>query len=53
MPDYDMDEEDIKFFNDELKNRRKLEVSLITFEDMIDRLEKNSSQVVVTLKEAM
>jgi len=52
VPDYDMDEEDIKFFQDELKERRKLEVLPLTFEDMIDRLEKNSTQNVVTLKEA-
>lgn len=51
-PDYDMDEDDIRFFEDELKERRKFEVSLITFEDMIDRLEKNSGQNVVSLKEA-
>ena len=30
----------------------KLQVSMITFEDMIDRLEKNSGQTVVSLKEA-
>ena len=52
LPDYDMDEEDTKFFEEELKERRKLEVSKLTFEDMLDRLEKNSSQSVVTLKEA-
>ena len=52
LPDYDMDEEDTKFFEEELKDRRKLEVSKLTFEDMLDRLEKNSSQNVVTLKEA-
>ena len=52
IPDYDMDEADFKFFNEELKERKKFEVSMITFEDMIDRLEKNSGQTVVTLKEA-
>lgn len=52
MPDYDMDDDDIKFFTEELKERRKFEVSMITFEDMIDRLEKNSGQTVVNLKEA-
>jgi enhancer of polycomb-like protein len=51
-PDYDMDEEDIRFFNEDLRDRRKFEVSMITFEDMIDRLEKNSGQTVVSLKEA-
>jgi len=52
LPDYDMDEDDTKFFDEELRERRKLEVSKLTFEDMLDRLEKNSSQSVVTLKEA-
>jgi len=52
VPDYDMDKEDTKFFHDELKDRRKLEILPLTFEDMIDRLEKNSTQNVVTLKEA-
>jgi len=52
LPDYDMDDEDIKFFQEELRDRRKLEVSNLTFEDMIDRLEKNSTQNVVSLKEA-
>eukprot|EP00092_Neocalanus_flemingeri_P011958 GFUD01012891.1.p1 GENE.GFUD01012891.1~~GFUD01012891.1.p1 ORF type:complete len:510 (+),score=173.53 GFUD01012891.1:48-1577(+) len=51
-PDYDMDDDDIKFFTEELKERRKFEVSMITFEDMIDRLEKNSGQTVINLKEA-
>ena len=52
LPDYDMDDEDFKFFTEELRERRKFEVSQITFEDMIDRLEKNSGQTVVNLKEA-
>jgi len=52
LPDYDMDQEDMKFFTEELKERRKLEVTRLTFEDMMDRLEKNSTQNVVTLKEA-
>ena len=52
IPDYDMDEADIKFFTEELKERKKFEVSMITFEDMIDRLEKNSGQTIVTIKEA-
>ena len=47
-----MDDEDFKFFTEELRERRKFEVSQITFEDMIDRLEKNSGQTVVNLKEA-
>ena len=32
LPDYDMDEEDIKFFQEEWRDRRKLEVSNLTFE---------------------
>ena len=52
IPDYDLDEADIKFFTEELKERKKFEVSMITFEDMIDRLEKNSGQTIVTIKEA-
>ena len=52
LPDYDMDDEDLKFFQEELRDRRKLEVSHLTFEDMIDRLEKNSTQNVVSLREA-
>ena len=52
LPDYDMDDEDFKYFTEELRERRKFEVSKITFEDMIDRLEKNSGQTVVNLKEA-
>ena len=50
IPDYDMDEADINFFTEELKERKKFEVSMITFEDIINRLEKNSSQTIVTIK---
>jgi len=52
LPDYDLDDEDVKFFNEELRDKRKFEVSMITLEDMIDRLEKNSGQTVLSLKEA-
>ena len=52
IPDYDMDEEDINFFQEELLNRRKMDVTHFTFEDMIDKLEKNSTMNAVTIKEA-
>ena len=29
LPDYDMDEEDFKFFNEELRERRKFEVEKV------------------------
>ena len=52
IPDYDMDSEDIKFFEEELKNKLKFEVTQLCFENMIDRLEKNSTTNAVTIKEA-
>lgn len=52
LPDYDMDSEDERFFHDVLKGQKKFEVSELTFEDMIDRLEKNSGHNVVSAKEA-
>ena len=52
IPDYDMDEEDAKFFEEELRSRRKMDVTQFTFEDMIDKLEKNSTVNAVTIKEA-
>ena len=52
LPDYDMDEEDMTFLEKVLKNEKKLEVDAITFEDMLDRLEKNSGHNVVSAKEA-
>ena len=52
LPDYDMDCDDIKFFEEELRDRRKMDVTQICFEDMIDRLEKNSTTNAVTIKEA-
>ncbi len=51
-PDYDVDDEDQKFIKDILKEEKKFEVNEDTFEDMIDRLEKNSGQSVVSAKEA-
>ena len=52
MPDYDMDEEDATFFEKVLRQEKKFEVNEITFEDMLDRLEKNCGNNAVTLKEA-
>ena len=52
MPDYDMDDQDMAFFEKVLKGEKKFEVSEITFEDMMDRLEKNCGNSAVTLKEA-
>lgn len=51
-PDYDMDDADEAFFNETLRGTKKFEVDVITFEDMIDRLEKNSGHSVVSAKEA-
>lgn len=52
QPDYDMDEEDEAFLNNNLRGEKKFEISEITFEDMLDRLEKNSGHNVVSPKEA-
>ena len=52
LPDYDLDEDDQKFLAEELQNKRKLEVTEIVLEEMIDKLEKNSSHTVLTLNEA-
>ncbi|XP_072010144.1 enhancer of polycomb homolog 1 isoform X1 [Engystomops pustulosus] len=49
QPDYDMDSEDEIFVN---KLRKKLEISPLQFEEMIDRLEKGSGQQPVNLQEA-
>ena len=32
LPDYDMDNEDTKFFDEELLGKRKIEISHVTFE---------------------
>ena len=47
-----MDCEDVKFLEEELLARRKLDVNHFTFEDMMDKLEKNSTVNAVTIKEA-
>ncbi len=52
LPDYDMDEEDKKFLEEVLRKQKMFEVNEITFEDMLDRLEKNSGHNVVSVKEA-
>ncbi|XP_075683588.1 enhancer of polycomb homolog 1 isoform X1 [Rhinoderma darwinii] len=49
QPDYDMDSEDEVFVN---KLRKKIEISPLQFEEMIDRLEKGSGQQPVNLQEA-
>lgn len=47
QPDYDLDSEDETFVN---KLRKKMEITALQFEEMIDRLEKGSGQqVYVTL----
>ncbi|KAM4028082.1 enhancer of polycomb homolog 1 isoform 2-T2 [Anomaloglossus baeobatrachus] len=49
QPDYDMDSEDEIFVN---KLNKKIEISPLQFEEMIDRLEKGSGQQPVNLQEA-
>ncbi|XP_071447247.1 enhancer of polycomb homolog 1 isoform X2 [Hetaerina americana] len=49
IPDYDMDSEDERWVNAQSK---KMEITAIKFEEMMDRLEKASGQTVVTLQEA-
>ncbi|KAG7487477.1 hypothetical protein MATL_G00023950 [Megalops atlanticus] len=49
QPDYDLDSEDEAFVN---KLKKKMEISPLQFEEMIDRLEKGSGQQLVTLQEA-
>ncbi|CAB4057919.1 EPC [Lepeophtheirus salmonis] len=51
LPDYDMDSEDEMFFNDVLKKKFD-EVTELQFEDMIDRLEKNSGVQIVSSRDA-
>lgn len=43
LPDYDLDSEDETFVN---KLKKKMEISALQFEEMIDRLEKGSGQQV-------
>uniref|UniRef100_A0A8C5GKM1 Enhancer of polycomb homolog 1-like n=3 Tax=Gouania willdenowi TaxID=441366 RepID=A0A8C5GKM1_GOUWI len=49
LPDYDLDTEDETFMN---KLRKKMEITALQFEEMIDRLEKGSGQQLVSLQEA-
>ncbi|KAJ8336639.1 hypothetical protein SKAU_G00378590 [Synaphobranchus kaupii] len=49
QPDYDLDSEDEAFLN---KLKKKMEITPLQFEEMIDRLEKGSGQQMVTLPEA-
>ncbi|CAH2305460.1 enhancer of polycomb homolog 2 isoform X1 [Pelobates cultripes] len=49
QPDYDMDSEDETLLN---RLNRKMEIKPLQFETMIDRLEKASSNQLVTLQEA-
>ncbi|XP_017269613.1 enhancer of polycomb homolog 1 isoform X2 [Kryptolebias marmoratus] len=49
LPDYDLDSEDETFVN---KLKKKMEITLLQFEEMIDRLEKGSGQQPVSLQEA-
>lgn len=43
QPDYDLDSDDDSFVN---KLKKKMEISFLQFEEMIDRLEKGSGQQV-------
>lgn len=49
IPDYDMDSEDEKWVETQ---SRKLNLSPLQFEEMLDRLEKNSEQTVIKLHQA-
>ncbi|XP_053322158.1 enhancer of polycomb homolog 1 isoform X2 [Spea bombifrons] len=49
QPDYDLDSEDDVFVN---KLKKKMDLSPLQFEEMIDRLEKGSGQQPVNLQEA-
>lgn len=49
VPDYDMDSDDERWLDSQTK---RLELSPLKFEEMMDRLEKSSGQTVVTLNEA-
>ncbi|KAM4727768.1 enhancer of polycomb homolog 1-like [Anableps anableps] len=49
QPDYDLDTDDEAFVN---KLKKKMEISCLQFEEMIDRLEKGSGQQLVSLPEA-
>lgn len=47
LPDYDLDSEDETFVN---KLKKKMEITALQFEEMIDRLEKGSGQQVCHYK---
>ncbi|XP_037746892.1 enhancer of polycomb homolog 1 isoform X9 [Chelonia mydas] len=49
QPDYDLDSEDEAFVN---KLKKRMDISPLQFEEMIDRLEKGSGQQPVSLQEA-
>uniref|UniRef100_A0A4W5QBK2 Enhancer of polycomb homolog 1 (Drosophila) b n=1 Tax=Hucho hucho TaxID=62062 RepID=A0A4W5QBK2_9TELE len=49
QPDYDLDTEDEAFVN---KLKKKMEITFLQFEEMVDRLEKGSGQQAVSLQEA-
>lgn len=49
IPDYDMDSEDEKWVG---VQSRKMDLTPLQFEEMMDRLEKSSGRTVVTLNEA-
>lgn len=49
IPDYDMDSADEMWVSTQ---SRRLDLSPLKFEEMMDRLEKSSGQTVVTLNEA-
>ncbi|MED6250886.1 Glycosyltransferase 64 protein C4 [Ataeniobius toweri] len=49
QPDYDLDLDDEAFVN---KLKKKMDISYLQFEEMIDRLEKGSGQQPVSLPEA-
>nr|XP_022909693.1 enhancer of polycomb homolog 1 [Onthophagus taurus] len=49
IPDYDMDSDDERWLDSQTK---RIELSALKFEEMMDRLEKSSGQTVVTLNEA-
>jgi enhancer of polycomb-like protein len=51
IPEYDMDSEDEQWLGRQVKHL-KMDVSSLKFESMMDRLEKGSGQMVVTLNEA-
>uniref|UniRef100_A0A668A9A9 Enhancer of polycomb homolog n=1 Tax=Myripristis murdjan TaxID=586833 RepID=A0A668A9A9_9TELE len=49
QPDYDLDSDDEAFV---IRLKKKMEISFLQFEEMVDRLEKGSGQQLVSLPEA-